>query len=87
MANSIPKVKVGNEIFDVKDLTAREHLVEVNENQPSSPDNKLWIKEMENDYLVPEYAEFEAVRETVERLDVPVLTEEELDEICDGGGE
>lgn len=59
MAKSIPQVKIGNEIYDIKDKTAREHLIEVKEGNvpPTSPDNKLWIKGQDAEYLVPTYDE------------------------------
>lgn len=87
MAKSIPEVKIGNETYEIKDRTAREHLVEIKDGTtpPESPDNRLWIKPRENSYLVPEYSEFEELAETVEDLDSPFLTEEEIEEICGGG--
>ena len=58
MAKSIPEVKIGNEIYQIKDRTAREHLVEVSPTQPTSEDNKLWIKDQEEEYEVPTTEEF-----------------------------
>ena len=82
MAKSIPEVKIGNETFEIKDLTAREHLIEAKNEQPIDENNKLWIKSVEHTFKVPDYEEFEAVRRVANRVDVPVLTKEELDEIC-----
>ena len=82
MAKSITEVKIGNETFEIKDLTAREHLIEAKNEQPIDENNKFWIKSLENTFKVPDYEEFEAVRRVVNRVDVPVLTKEELDEIC-----
>lgn len=73
---NIPYMRVGNEIFEIKDLTAREHLVEVRDSQPTSPDNKVWIKETEEEVQVPTYKEFQQfyqkyleLKARVDRLD------------------
>lgn len=58
---NIPSIKIGNTTYKVKDEVAREHLVEVSNTQPSSPDNRLWIKNAENEYQIPTYEEFEKV--------------------------
>ena len=58
---NIPQVKIGNEVYDIKDTTAREHLVEVSGTKPTSVDNRLWIKDEQNTYTVPTYDEFESV--------------------------
>ena len=90
MANkSISEAEIENEIYEIKDRTAREHLIEVKGGDvpPESEDNRLWIKPMTGKYVVPDYQEFIDVRDIVARLDVPLLTEEELDEICRGGDE
>lgn len=62
MAKSIPVVTIGNETYEIKDLTAREHLVEVKPGNtpPASPDNKLWIKNEVHTYEVPTMEEFNA---------------------------
>ncbi len=68
MAKSIPSLKIGNEVFEIKDLTARQHLIEVNNSQPTSPDNQLWIKEQEEEYRVPTYEEFTELQNMVRIL-------------------
>lgn len=68
MAKSIPSLKIGNEVFEIKDLTARRHLIEVNNSQPTSPDNQLWIKEQEEEYRVPTYEEFTELQNMVRIL-------------------
>ena len=50
---NIPTVKVGNTVYDIKDVTAREHLVEVSQTRPISVDNKLWIQEEQHTYEIP----------------------------------
>lgn len=55
---NIPSIKIGNTTYKVKDEVAREHLIEVSNTQPSSTDNRLWIKNAENEYQVPTYEEF-----------------------------
>lgn len=62
MAKCIPAVTIGNETYEIKDLTAREHLVEVKPGStpPTSPDNKLWIKNEVHAYEVPTMEEFNA---------------------------
>lgn len=75
MAKSIPEVKIGNEVYQIKDRTAREHLVEVSETQPESEDNKLWIKNQEEEYEVPTIGEFNDLKsalnyETDKRLSI-----------------
>ena len=82
MAKNIPEIQIGNEIYEIRDATAREHMIEARDDQPTSEDNKLWIKSMEHTYLVPEYEEFEEVRNTVDRLNAHVLTTDEIDAIC-----
>lgn len=76
MAKSIPSLKIGNQVFEIKDLTARRHLIEVRNDQPTSEDNQLWIKEQEEEYQVPTYAEYTALlndfrilKARVDRLD------------------
>lgn len=73
---SISRIKVGNEVFDVKDITARQHLVEVQNDQPTSEDNKIWIRETAEEVQVPTYQEFselvaayQALKARVDRLD------------------
>lgn len=61
---NIPSIKIGNTTYNVKDTTAREHLVEVSTTQPSSPDNRLWIKDAGNEYEIPTYEEFSEVKNT-----------------------
>lgn len=60
MAKNIPAVTIGNETYEIKDLTAREHLVEVKPGNtpPTSPDNKLWIKDEQRTFEVPTMEEF-----------------------------
>lgn len=55
---NIPSIKIGNTNYDIKDTTAREHLIEVSTTPPSSTENRLWIKNAENEYQVPTYEEF-----------------------------
>ena len=50
---NIPSVQVGNTVYDIKDVTAREHLVEVSQTRPTSVDNKLWIQGEHETYNVP----------------------------------
>ena len=76
MAKSIPSVKIGNTTYEIKDLTARQHLIEVNNSQPTSPDNQLWIREQEDEFRVPTYEEytellnaFRILKARVDRLD------------------
>lgn len=73
---SIPVMKVGNTVYEIKDLTAREHLIEVRDDQPTSEDNKLWVHETEAEHSVPTWTEFqdlyrkyEVLKERVDRLD------------------
>lgn len=73
---SIPVMKVGNTVYEIKDLTAREHLIEVRDDQPTSEDNKLWVRETETEHSVPTWEEFqelyrkyEVLKERVDRLD------------------
>ena len=73
---SISIIKVGNTIYDVKDLTARKHLIEIRNDQPTSEDNQIWIKEQEDEYRVPSYEEFQdlynkyiILKARVDRLD------------------
>ena len=79
---SIPQIKVGNDVFDIKDTTCRDHLIEAKNEQPTDENNKLWIKSVEKTFKVPDYEEFEAVRQIAETVNAPLLTQEELDEIC-----
>ena len=65
MAKSIPEVKIGNEVYQIKDRTAREHLVEVSETQPESEDNKLWIKNQEAEYEIPTMDEFDDLKSAI----------------------
>ena len=60
---NIPSIKIGNTVYNVKDAVAREHLVEVSNSQPSSPDNKLWIKDDQNEYVIPTYDEFSELKD------------------------
>lgn len=70
---NIPSIKIGNTTYNVKDTTAREHLVEVSTTQPSSPDNRLWIKDAENEYEIPTYEEFSALQsEVAQKAVLPV---------------
>ena len=85
MEKALTEVKVGNETYLFKDATARQYLIEAKDTQPTNENNKLWIKSMEHSFVVPEYDEFEEVRDAVEELNAPFLTEEELEEICGGG--
>lgn len=41
---NIPAIKIGNDVYEIKDLAAREHMIEVRDTQPDSDDNKIWIK-------------------------------------------
>lgn len=52
---SIPAIKVGNEIYELKDLTAREHLFEVRpaNDPPTSEDNKIWVHEQADEIIFP----------------------------------
>lgn len=77
MAKSIPQVKIGNEIYDIKDKTAREHLIEMKPGNvpPTSPDNKLWIKGQDAEYLVPTYDEHNELKSAL------TLTDEEITKI------
>lgn len=75
MAKSIPEVKIGNEVYQVKDRTAREHLVEVSQTQPTSEDNKLWIKNQEAEYEVPTIDEFNDLKSAMYlKATNPVIT-------------
>ena len=42
---NIPALKIGNDVYEMKDLTAREHMIEVRDTKPDSDDNKVWIRE------------------------------------------
>lgn len=63
MAKNIPAVTIGNETYEIKDTTAREHLVEVKPGHtpPTSPDNKLWIKDETHVYEVPTMEDLNAL--------------------------
>ena len=52
---NIPAIKVGNEIYELKDLTAREHLFEVRpaNDPPTSEDNKIWVHEQADEIVFP----------------------------------
>lgn len=52
---NIPAIKVGNEIYELKDLTAREHLFEVRpaNDPPTSEDNKIWVHEQADEIIFP----------------------------------
>lgn len=68
MAKSIPEVKIGNEVYQIKDRTAREHLVEVSTTQPTSEDNKLWIKNQEAEYEVPTIDELNDLKSAIDGI-------------------
>lgn len=65
---NIPSIKIGNTTYKVKDEVAREHLVEVSDTQPSSTDNRLWIKDAGNEYLVPTYEEFSNLNSVLDNV-------------------
>lgn len=65
MEKSIPELEVGNEIYQIKDRTAREHLIEIDQTQPTSEDNKLWIKNQEEEYEIPTMDEFNSFKNNV----------------------
>lgn len=71
MPKSIPEVKIGNEVYELKDRTAREHLVEVSTTQPSDENNRLWIKDQEAEYEVPTIDEFNDLKSALgKQIDV-----------------
>lgn len=72
MAN-FQTIKIGNNLYQVEDSVAREHLVEVNQIQPASNCNKLWIKTQENEYEVPTIEEFTELQTTVEDVNDELL--------------
>lgn len=69
---NIPSIRIGNTTYSVKDTVAREHLIEVSDTQPSSSDNRLWIKNAENEFQIPTYREFSnLVSEVDNKIDNP----------------
>lgn len=75
MPKSIPEVKIGNEVYELKDRTAREHLVEVSTTQPSDENNRLWIKDQEAEYEVPTIDEFDSLKSALNSLTLPLIPE------------
>lgn len=56
---NMSQMTIGNVTYDLKDTEGRAHLVEVSNTKPVHEDNKIWIKDQENEYVVPSYDEFE----------------------------
>lgn len=42
---NIPAIQVGDQLFEIKDLGVREHLIEIQDDQPTSDENRVWVKE------------------------------------------
>lgn len=56
---NMSQMTIGNVTYDLKDTEGRAHVVEVSNTKPVHEDNKIWIKDQENEYVVPSYDEFE----------------------------
>lgn len=42
---NIPAIQVGDQLFEIKDLGVREHLIEVQDTQPTEDENRVWIRD------------------------------------------
>ena len=65
MSKILDKLKVNNVVYEIEDRAAREHLIEVNPEQPTSEANKLWIKNQETEYEIPTMDEFNILNDKV----------------------
>lgn len=62
---NMSQMTIGNVTYDLKDTEGRAHVVEVSNTKPVHEDNKIWIKDQENEYVVPSYDEFEDLKQTI----------------------